>query len=211
MKPTILILTVLAATCGLISAQEAQGNPKQAFEQLMEKARDAKNAGRFDEARELGEKAEKLRREIHELRMKKPQQGPPDKKPDAKHAQHLPMKGAGPGPERFEHVMQAVHHLHAAGMHDVAENLQRMAESMRHEMQEHMKRDHAAAQAHKKPMLEAKPAPQKKHAPDKHPAEQVKKPAAPNPELEELRQQMRRMQEQIEKLGGELKKQQAGA
>ena len=211
MKPTILILTFLASTCGLISAQEAQGNPKQAFEQLMEKARDAKNAGRIDEARELAEKAEKLRREMHELRMKKAHEGMNPGKPDEKHAKHPPMKSAGPGPGRFEHVMQAVHHLHAAGMHDVAENLQRMAESMRHEMQEHMKREHAAAQAHKKPMLEAKPAPQKKHAPDKPPAEQVKKPAAPNPELEELRQQMRRMQEQIEKLGAELKTQHAGA
>jgi polyhydroxyalkanoate synthesis regulator protein len=106
------------------------------------------------------------------------------------------MKEVGPGPERFEHVMQAVQHLHAAGMHDVAENLQRMAESMRHAMQEHTKHEHAAAQ--KKPMLEAKPAPQKK-------------PAALNPEIEELRQQMRRLQEQVEKLGAELKKQQAGA
>lgn len=209
MKPTILILTVLAAACGLISAQEAQGNPKQAFEQLMEKARDAKSAGRFDEARELAEKAEKLRHEMHELRMKKPPQGQPDKKPGEKHAKHPPMKEVGPGPERFEHVMQAVQHLHAAGMHDVAENLQRMAESMRHAMQEHMKHEHAAAQ--KKPMLEAKPAPQKKPAPDKKPGEQVKKPAAPNPEIEELRQQMRRLQEQVEKLGAELKKQQAGA
>ena len=202
MKPTILILTVLAAAGGLISAQEAQGNPKQAFEQLMEKARDAKSAGRFDEARELAEKAEKLRHEMHELRLKNAHEG-------EKHAKHPPMKSAGPGPERFEHVMQAVQHLHAAGMHDVAENLQRIAESMRHAMQEHLKHEHVAAQ--KKPMLEAKPAPQKKPAPDKKPGEQVKKPAAPNPELEELRQQMRRMQEQIEKLGGELKKQQAGA
>jgi|688.fasta_scaffold17961_9 hypothetical protein len=206
MNPTLLILSILAGASGLICAQEAHGNPKQAFEQLMEKARDAKNAGQFDESRELSEKAEKLRREMHELRMKKPQQGPPEKKPDAKHAQHPPMKGTGPGPERFEHVMQAVKHLHAAGMHDVAEKLQRMAESVRHEMQEHMKREHAAERSRKKPMLEAKPTPQKKLAPDPQPSEQVKKLAVPAGELAELHQQLRRLQEQVERLAGEVKK-----
>ena len=180
MKPTILILTVLAATCGLISAQEAQGNPKQAFEQLMEKARDAKNAGRFDEARELGEKAEKLRREMHELRMKKPHEGPLTKKAEEKHAKHPPMKAAGPGPEKLEHLKQAVQHLHAAGMHDVAENVARMAEHMHREMEEHAKREHAAA---------------------------AQKGGALGGELAELHQQVHRLQDQVEKLAAEVKKQ----
>ncbi|MFO1438685.1 MAG: hypothetical protein U1F81_10190 [Verrucomicrobiaceae bacterium] len=173
MKPTILILAVLAAACGLISAQEAHGNPKQAFEQLMEKARDAKNAGRFDEARELAEKAEKLRREMHDLRMKNAHEG-------EKHAKHPPMKQVGPGPERFEHVMQAVQHLHAAGMHDVAENVARMAENMHREMEEHARRERAAA---------------------------AQKSAAPAGELAELHQQIRRLQEQVEKLAAEVKRQ----
>lgn len=173
MKPTILILTVLAVACGLISAQEAQGNPKQAFDQLMEKARDAKNAGRFDEARELSEKAEKLRREMHELRLKNTNEG-------EKHAKHAPMKEAGPGPEKLEHLKQAVQHLHAAGMHDVAENVARMAENMHREMEEHARRERAAA---------------------------AQKGAVPAGEIAELHQQVRRLQEQVEKLAAEVKKQ----
>jgi polyhydroxyalkanoate synthesis regulator phasin len=173
MKPTILIFTVLTAACGLISAQEAHGNPKQAFEQLMEKARDAKNAGRTDEARELAEKAEMLRREMHELRLKNAHEG-------EKHAKHPPMKEAGPGPEKLEHLKQAVQHLHAAGMHDVAENVARMAENMHREMEEHARRERAAA---------------------------AQKGAAPSAEIAELHQQIRHLQEQVEKLAAEVKKQ----
>jgi hypothetical protein len=182
MKTTYLILTVLAAAGGLISAQEAEGNPKQAYEQLMDRARDAKSAGRHEEARELAGKAEKLLHEMNERRVNKTDGG-------EKHAKKAPMKDAAPGPERLEHLKQAVQHLHAAGMHDVADKLQKMGENMRQSMHEQPKHDHDA-KPQKKPMQEMKP-------------------GMTHPQIEELRQQMRRMQEQIEKLGAELKKQQA--
>ena len=180
MKPTILILTALTATCSLIAAQEAQGNPKQALEQLLKKARDAKNAGQFDEAHELSEKAEKIRLEMSQLRMKKPPQGPHEKKPEEKHPQRPPMSEAGSAPEKLEHLKQAAQHLHAAGMHDVAKSVGRMAEDMHQEMEAHARSEHAAA---------------------------AQKSEAPAGELAELHQQLRRLQEQVERLASEVKRQ----
>lgn len=179
MKITTLLFAAFTFTWGAF-AQEAKENPKQVLQSLMERARDAKAAGRFDEAKELGAQAEKLQHALQEHEGKKPE----------KHAEkHLdkkgPMPGKGPEAERMEHVMQAIQHLHAAGLHEPAKGIEEMARHMRREMEERMHREQA--EAHER---EGKHAGEMKvHA-----------------QMEEMHQQMRRMAEQIEKLQAELAK-----
>lgn len=179
MKTSTTLIIGFALACGAI-AQEAKENPKQALQSLMERARDAKAAGRFDEARELAEQAEKLQREL---------QGHDGVKKPQKHAEKHPGKDMphlkGPEAERLQHIMQAVEHLHAAGLHEPAKNIEETAQNMRRELEERMR--HQQAEAHGKE--------------GKHPG-QMKAHA----ELEEMRQQMRRMAEMIEQLQAELRK-----
>ena len=176
---TTLILAAFTFSCGAL-AQEAMENPKQVLQSLMERARDAKASGRFDEAKELAEQAEKLQRELHEREgVKKPEQ----------HGEKHPGKATphfkGPEAERLQHIMQAVEHLHMAGLHEPAKHIEEIAQNMRRELEERLRREQA--EAHGKEGM--------------HPGE-MKVPA----ELEEMRQQMRKMAEQIEMLQGELKK-----
>lgn len=174
---TLTTLTTLALLAGIASAEEAKQHPKEEAARLMERARDAKAAGRPDEARELAQQAERIQAELREREgAKKP--GPhPDK--------HLPPHAKGPEAERLRHIMQALEHLHAAGLHEPARHVEEIAHNMRREIEERMKHEHAAAQKTKE-----------KHA-------QKSKDHA---ELEEMRQQMRRMAEQIEQLRAELHK-----
>jgi hypothetical protein len=176
MKTTTLILAVLTFTFGVF-AQEKKENPKAALQNLMERARDAKAAGRLDEARELAAKAEHMQAEMREREgMKKPE----------KHVEMKgPMPGHGPEAERMEHVMQAIQHLHAAGLHEPAKGIEEIAQHLRREMEERMHRENA----------EAREREERQHGEMKARAE-----------LEEMRQQMRRMAEQIEKLQAEIKK-----
>ncbi len=179
MKTTTLIIAGLALACGGF-AQEAKENPKQALQSLMERARDAKAAGRLDEAKELAEQAEKLQRELqgHDG-VKKPQKHP--EKHPGKDMPHF----KGPEAERLQHIMQAVEHLHAAGLHEHAKNIEEIAQNMRRELEERMKREQA--EAHGKE--------------GKHPGEMKA-----HAELEEMRQQMHKMAEMIEQLQAELRK-----
>jgi hypothetical protein len=178
MKTTPLIIAGLALACGGF-AQESKENPKQALQSLMERAREAKAAGRFDEAKELAEQAEKLQREL---------QGHDGVKKPQKHAEKHPGKDMphlkGPEAERLRHIMQAVEHLHAAGLHEPAKNIEEIAQNLRRELEERMKREQAEA-----------------HGKEKHPGEMKA-----HAELEEMRQQMRRMAEMIEQLQAELRK-----
>ena len=181
MKTMTTLIIGLALACAGI-AQEAKENPKQALQSLMERARDAKAAGRYDEAKELAAQVEKMQHALHE------QEGKKLEKHAEKHMEKHPGKEMphlkGPEAERLEHVMQAVQHLRAAGLHEPAQGIEQIAQHMRREMEVRMHREQAAAEG-----KEGKyPGEMKVHA-----------------EMEEMRQQMRRMAEQIEKLQGELK------
>lgn len=176
MKTTALILTALTFTCGAF-AQEKKENPKATLQNLMERARDAKAAGRFEEAKELSAQAERMQSEFREREgMKKPEK-PMERKG--------PMPGNGPEAERMGHVMQAIQHLHAAGLHEPAKGIEEIAQHLRHEMEERMHREQAEARERE----------------ERHHGEMKARG-----ELEEMRQQMRRMAEQIEKLQAEIKK-----
>ena len=179
MKTLTTLIAGLALACGGF-AQETKENPKQVLENLMRQAGEAKAAGRMDEAKELAAKAERLRDELQGREgMKKPE----------KHVEKHPGKEMphfkGPEAERLHHIMQAAEHLHMAGLHEPAKDIEEMGHNRRRELEERMKREHA--EAHGK---EGKrPDGEKPHA-----------------ELEEMRQQMRKMAEMIEQLQAELKK-----
>jgi hypothetical protein len=177
MKTTPLIIAGLALACGGF-AQDSKENPKQVLQNLMERARDAKAAGRLDEAKELAEQAEKLQREL---------QGHDGVKKPQKHAEKHPGKDMphfkGPEAERLRHIMQAVEHLHAAGLHEPAKSIEEIAQNMRRELEERLRHQQAEAQD------------------GKHSGEMKA-----HAELEEMRQQMRRMAEMIEQLQAELRK-----
>lgn len=184
MKTLTTFIVGLALAGGGI-AQEAKENPKQVLENLMRQAAEAKTAGRIDEARELAAKAERLRDELqgHEG-MKKPE------KHAEKHMDKHPGKDmahfkAGLEGERLQHIMQAAEHLHMAGLHEPAKNIEEMGHNLRRELEERMKREQA--EAHGKE--------------GKHPGGEK-----PHAEMEEMRQQMRKMAEMIEQLQNELKK-----
>ena len=176
MKATILILAALAFTCGTF-AQEKKENPKASLQSLMERIHDAKAAGRLDEAKELSAQAERMHAELRERGGMKNQEKHVDKK--------APFPGKGPEAERMEHVMQAIQHLHAAGLHEPAKGIEEIAQHLRREMEERMRRE----QAESREREGKRSGEMNAHA-----------------ELEEMRQQMRRMAEQIEKLQSELKK-----
>ncbi|MCB1279223.1 hypothetical protein [Prosthecobacter sp.] len=176
MKTISLLITAVTFTC-VAFAQEGKENPKQALQSLMERARDAKAAGRLDEAKELAAQAERFQAELREREgMKKP-----EKHMDKKG----PMPGKGPEAERMEHVMQAIQHLHAAGLHEPAKGIEEIAQHLRREMEERMHREQA----------EAREREGKNHGEMRAQAE-----------LNEMRQQMRRMAEVIEQLQAELRK-----
>lgn len=180
---TLLIITSLALACGGM-AQEAKENPKQALQSLMERARDAKAAGRHDEAKELAAQAEKIQHALQEHEGKKPEKHA-EKQMEKHPGKEMPFPGKGPEVERLQHVMQAVEHLRAAGLNEPAAGVEQIAQHMRHEMEERMHREQAEAQAKE----------------GKHHGEMKA-----HAELEEMRQQMHKMAEQLEQLQAELKK-----
>lgn len=172
---TTLIITIALASGGF--AQEAKENPKKVLENLMRQAGEAKSAGRMDEARELAAKAERLRDEL---------QGHEGMKRPEKHAEKHPGKEmvhfkTGPEGERLQHIMQAVEHLHMAGLHEPAKNIEEIGHNLRRELEERMKREQAEAHG---------------------------KEGNHSGEMEEMRQQLRMMAEKIEHLQNELKERQ---
>ena len=169
MKTTIFIMIGLALACGGY-AQDGKSNPKEEAEKLMHRALEAKEAGRIEEAKKLHEQVERMRQEM---------------KKSVEHPGGGKLTGTGPQGERLQHIMQAVEHLNAAGLHEPARDIARIAENMRRELEEHMKREQVEARER-----EARNHPEMKvHA-----------------ELEEMRHQMHKMAEQIEQLRAELKK-----
>lgn len=179
MKTAITLIIGLALVCAGI-AQEAKDNPKQALQSLMERARDAKAAGRYDEAKELTAQAEKLQHALQEHEGKKP-----EKHAEKHRGKEMPFPGKSPEGERLEHVMQAVQHLRAAGLNEPAQGVEQIAQHMRHEMEERMRHEQAEARERE----------------GKHPGDMKA-----HAELEEMRQAMHKMAGQIEKLQAEMAK-----
>lgn len=110
MRTTISIMTALALLSA-VKAEEPKRNEIPEAQKLMERARQAKEAGRFDEAHELAEQAKKI---------------------GSAHRDGRPGINGG-APERLEKVRHEIEELHRAGKHEEAEQLKRrVAEAMEH-------------------------------------------------------------------------------
>ncbi len=110
----------------LISGVNAQEKPSAGPEagKLMERAKAAKDAGRFDEARELAEQAHRAGAGKHDDKARRKE----------KHDAH------GAAPERLEKARREIEELHRAGKHEEAGALKRrIAEGMEHKKASPMK------------------------------------------------------------------------
>jgi len=128
MKAIPLIIAASALTCGAFIRGQEEENPKRHIEQLMRKSREAKEAGRFEEAQKLHAEAERIMAGLRgrEGKMAAPQEA-----------------------ERLRHMLEAVGQLHAAGMHEQAEAIEQAARNLRRELEEQEKRRRAAEPSHK--------------------------------------------------------------
>lgn len=210
MKTIAIVVAGLAFACGSYAQEKSGGKPKEELMQLMQRAREAKAAGRFDEARGLAAKAKELKEHFDkgEHRGNKKPGAHPAKKPGApvekkpgvpvekQEKQPHPEKKPGPpekkapprfqGPEgeRLRHVVEAVEHLRAAGLHEPAKGIEEIARNLHRELEERGKREQA-----------------KEHGKEpEHPMA-----ARVHAEMDEMRQQIRKLAEQIEQLHKELK------
>lgn len=210
MRTTISIVTALALAAA-VNAQEKKPGPPPEAQQLMERARQAKEAGRYDEARELAEKArqigerhhegkpgfekgapermEKVRHEIEELhragKHEEAERLEHRVKEAMEHRKEAPSKGAE-GPEKLRHVAEAIGHLRAAGLNEQAEGLEKIARKL-HEDIEH--REHADQERHAE-----------KHGKDGPPRKMEKPGQPPGNELHAMREQIEKMARSIEEL-----------
>lgn len=92
----------------------------QRAEQLQQKAREAKDAGRMDEAQKLHEEAEQLTKHAREANRK---EGAPDR-------EGAKRDGKDNAPEqRMQHVENAIRSLRAAGMNEPADALQKQLQA----------------------------------------------------------------------------------
>lgn len=163
MRTTLSILSALAFVAA-VNADEPKRLESTEAQNLMKRAQEAKAAGRYDEARELAEKArsiaekhrpgdkgkpgmdkergerfEKARHEIEELhRAGKHEEAEQLKR---RLAGAMAEKHAGPpgkpgeGPEKIRHLMEAIRHLREAGFNEPAENLEKTAHKMKEEFE----------------------------------------------------------------------------
>lgn len=209
MKTIFSLIAALALVSGVNAQDKQPGIPE--AQKLMERAREAKEAGRYDEARELAEKAkqiggmkhdgkpgmdkgsperlEKVRHEIEELhRAGKHEEAEQLKRRVAEameHKKEAPQGKEGEGPARLRHVMEAIRHLREAGLNEPAEGLEKLARKM-HEEFEH--REHEQGDKHMK-------------------GEHGKgdKPHGPGDELHAMREQMEKMAHAIEELRAQVR------
>jgi hypothetical protein len=153
------------------------------IESLLRKADEFQENGRPDQADRLRQEASELQREIKVGRE------------DHEHGPH-----SQEGFERMDHVHQAVEHLHAAGLHDLAEAAAQRAEEMERDLHRQMeerervereRREHAERAGHE-------------HLEHEHHQEHP-------PELAEIHEVVAALREEIEALRrevGELREQQ---
>lgn len=176
---------VLLLSSGLPAAgqQPDARDLREKADDLESKARDLKAAGERDRAQEAMQQADELRRKARNM-MAQREPGPGEGQPGmAKRMRRGPGPGPGgsPGPEqRLQHLQVAIENLHAAGMHEAANRLARLAELMRESM---------GAQ---RPM-------------GRMPAMREGEIERLRAEIQELRENMKEMRDQMEKLRGEPK------
>ena len=190
MKSAALFLTAMVLACHGTATGDEKKNPKQYVEELLHKSREAKEAGRPEESQKLHEQAERFMAEMKKREeIKKPQSKEGEKHKETVNTEKggktegAKFVGKGPEMEKLHHLSQAAEHLHVADMHEQAEDLDHAVMNMKREIEERMKREQAEVNARKE-----------------HGGE------TPRAEIEEMRRQMRKIAEQIERLQDELKR-----
>lgn len=216
MRTTISILTALALVSAVNAEDKKPGIPE--AQQLMQRAKEAKDAGRYDEAKELFERAQKLggmhrdgkrginggaperlervRHEIEELhRAGKHEEAEQLKRRVAEAMEHKkgpPIKEGEEGPARLRHLMEAIRHLREGGFKEPAEGLEKLAHGMREQF-EH--REHA--EKSRKPDSGPKDGPPRKADKPAHP---------PGDELHAMRAQIEKLSHAVEELRAQINK-----
>ncbi len=150
----LLPLIAIFATSAAVFAQGPDKNRAQ-VEELTDRARRAKAEGRGEEAEEIMRKLKQLQGELREGAPQKPEHDKAagvlreneELQKAGKHeeAGRLAKKGAGGGPggaqaegtERLQHLVQAIEHLRAAGLHDPAASLEGVAREMKENLGRH--------------------------------------------------------------------------
>ena len=158
MKTSHLLPALLCAALTLTFTASAQEELRAEAEKLVEKAKQAKSEGRGEEADQLmgqvkmiqgklrqqlsetggGDKAAKQRPDMERVRHEIEELHRAGKHDDAARLEQkfAGKKGApAEGDERIHHVMTAIEHLRAAGLNEPAEDLTRLAQKMREELQ----------------------------------------------------------------------------
>jgi hypothetical protein len=210
--PLLLPILVMIAIATSASAH-ARKETRDEIHRLAEKAKQAKNEGRLDEADELmrqvkklvatagghegekpgdearGDRLARMKQEIADLHHagKHEEAGRLQQRfMEARSREHGggPPHAGGKGPERVRHVMEAVQHLRAAGLNEPADDLERQARRMREEIERH----------------------QRESGGDR------KKEGEPSPgEVHQLREQVERLSRELEETREELKRQRSDA
>lgn len=216
MRTTISIMTALALVSA-VNAEEPKRNEIPEAQKLMERARQAKEAGRFDEAHELAEQAqkiggahregrpginggaperlEKVRHEIEELhRAGKHEEAEKLKHRITEAMEHKKQPPAikdGEGPARLRHLMEAIRNLREGGFNEPAEGLEKLARGMREQF-EHREQPEKS----RKPDSGPKDGPPRKAGPPPHP---------PGDELHAMQEQIAKLAHAVEELRAQIK------
>jgi TolA-binding protein len=157
-KAVVLAMAMFAMPAAKLMAQDATAGPEQLRLQarrLEEQASELKADGEQDKATAVRRQAEKLRRKAREVEQggtsqsaeaREAQPGGPGQepgmiRPGERGERRLPgggrrlgIDGAGEPRERLEHLRMAIEHLHAAGLHEPADRLERALRRMQASM-----------------------------------------------------------------------------
>lgn len=126
MKITFSLITALALVSAVNAQDKQPGIPE--AQKLMERARDAKAAGRYDEAKELAEKAEQIAHAQKDGKGRGAEKGPRLEKP------HHEAAGGKETEDKLARARHAIEEMHRAGKHEEAEQMERrVAGFMQHE------------------------------------------------------------------------------
>ena len=158
MKTSLLVTAAAAMVTALSLSAQSVDDIRAEAARIAERAGQAKREGRMDEARELGQQAEKLHRELREreggkdggdkaaaIKREVEELHRAGKHDEAErlqrrlsgmhaHQGHDKKTAGAEGPQRLQHLVEAIRHLHQAGFGRQAEELEKLAAHLKEEM-----------------------------------------------------------------------------
>ena len=189
---SVVLVVGVAAAAWSSEADELRAKAKT----LQRQAEQLSQEGRRDEADKLAREAKELFQAAQKHDQREPNERKAGSKPTGKHTPELPEALTDAG-RRIKHIHIAVENLHAAGLHDVADELSERAEGMQRELQqahEQFAKEQQASEKRKQPEAGQKHFDSdRKHVP----------PVAPD---DELRHELKRLRVELNELREEIKK-----